>query len=187
MVGVQVVAPSMLSELALFAAGTALVTAVPDAAMPAPRGEEVAGSFDWEAVDLLRGGLLLGYGIAWAWGASRRLPHREVAVALGLGAGVVGAMSTAAKGEPLAAALLGALAAAAVLTYLRDPAWPWMVGAVGAVFFAVLLVGNRTLGPALTFLVAGLVLLGGTAAAVAVARHRAARGSRDTAVRHPGG
>lgn len=176
MVGVQVLAPSVLAELAVFGAGVALVTAVPDVAMPAPSGEGAAGSFDWEAVDVLRGSLLLGYGAAWAWGASRRLPHRELAVALGLGVGVIGAMSTAAKGQPLAAALLGVLAVAAVLTYLRDPAWPWVVGAVGAVFFAVLLVGHRTLGPALTFLVAGVVLLGGTAAAVALGRWRSRRG-----------
>ena len=67
------------------------------------------------------------------------------------------------------------LAVAAVVTYLRDPLWAWVVGAVGAAFLAVVLVGNRTMGPALTFLVAGLVLLGGTAAAVVLGRRRSAR------------
>lgn len=175
MVGVQLLAPSVLAELAVFGAGVALVTALPDAAMPWPAGEDGADTYDWATVDLVRGALLLAYGVAWAWVVSRRLPHRELAVALGLAVGVVGAMSTAARGEPLAAALLGVLAVAAVLTYLRDPVCPWVVGAVGAVFFAVLLVGNRTLGPALTFLVAGVVLLGGTAGAVALGRRRSRR------------
>ena len=175
MVGVVLVAPSALAELALFAAGAALMVSAPDAAMPAPAQEGPGSTFDWAAVDLLRGGLLLAFGGGWAWGASRRLAHRELGVALGLAATVIGAMTTAGRGEPLAAALLGVVAVAAVLTYLKDPAWPWVVGAVGAVFFAVVLVGNRTLGPAVTFLAAGLVLLGGTAAAVLVGRRRAAR------------
>lgn len=174
-VGVVLVAPSVLAELALFAAGAALMVSVPDVAMPGPAQEGPGSTFDWAAVDLLRGGLLLAFGAGWAWGASRRLAHRELGVALGLAATVIGAMTTAGRGEPLAAALLGVVAVAAVLTYLKDPVWPWVVGAVGAVFFAVVLVGNRTLGPALTFLVAGLVLLGGTAAAVLVGRRRAAR------------
>lgn len=172
-VGVTVVAPSVLTELAVFGAGAALMVAVPDAAMPAPVGAGPASTFDWAAVDVLRGALLLAYGAVWAWGVSRRQPHRELGVALGLAAAVVGAMTTAGRGEPLAAGLLAVVALAAVLTYLKDPAWPWVVGAVGAVFFAVLLLGNRTLGPALTFLVAGVVLLGGTAAAVVVGRRRA--------------
>jgi hypothetical protein len=175
MVGVQLVGPSVLSELVVFAAGAALMVSIPAAAMPAPRGEGPASTFDFAAVDLLRGGLLLGYGAVWAWLVSRRLPHRELGVALGMAATVIGALTTAGRGEPLAAALLGAVAVAAVLTYLKDPAWPWVVGAVGAVFFAVVLVGSRTLGPALTFLVAGLVLLSGTAAAVVVGRRRAGR------------
>ncbi|OJV82174.1 MAG: hypothetical protein BGO37_04055 [Cellulomonas sp. 73-92] len=175
MAGVVLVAPSVLAELALFVAGAALMVSAPDAAMPAPAQEGPGGTFDWAAVDLLRGGLLLAFGAGWAWGASRRLAHRELGVALGLAATVIGAMTTAGRGEPLAAALLGVVAVAAVLTYLKDPVWPWVVGAVGAVFFAVVLVGNRTLGPALTFLAAGLVLLGGTAAAVLVGRRRAAR------------
>ncbi len=175
MVGVHGVAPSVLAELALFGAGVALATAVPDAAMPAPTGDSAGEAFDWAAVDLVRGTLLLVYGAGWAWGVSRHLPQRELAVALGLGAGIVGAMATEGRGQPLASVLLGVLALAAVLTYLRDPAWPWVVGAVGAVFFAVLLVGNRTLGPALAFLVAGVVLLGGTAGAVALGHRRARR------------
>ena len=175
MVGVTLVAPSVLTELAVFAAGAALMVAIPDAVMPAPVDEGPGSTFDWAAVDVLRGGLLLGYGAVWAWGVSRLQPHRELGVALGVAATLIGAMTTAGRGEPLAAALLGVVAVAAVLTYLKDPAWPWVVGAVGAVFFAVVLVGNRTLGPALTFLVAGLVLLGGTAAAVVVGRRRTAR------------
>ncbi len=176
MVGVHLVAPSVVTELAVFGAGAALVGMVPDAVWPAPQLEGPDSTYDFARTDLTRGLLLFGYGVLWAWLVSRRLPHRQLGVALGLAAAVIGAPTTAGRGVPVAAALLGVLAVAAVLTYLRDPLWPWMVGAVGAAFFAVVLIGNRTMGPALTFLVAGLVLLGGTAAAVVVSHRRAAHG-----------
>ncbi|WP_263729157.1 hypothetical protein [Cellulomonas sp. SG140] len=173
MLAVHLVAPSVVAELAMFGAGAVLLGMVPEAVWPVPQG---AGDvYDFARTDLTRGLLLFGYGVVWAWLVSRRLPHRQLGVALGLVAAVIGAPTTAGRGMPVAAALLGVLAVAAVVTYLRDPLWAWMVGAVGAAFLAVVLIGNRTMGPALTFLVAGLVLLGGTAAAVVVGRRRAAR------------
>lgn len=172
-VGVLLVAPSMVAELAVFGAGAALLGMVPDAVWPVPRVEGSGDAYDFARTDLTRGLLLFGYGAVWAWLVSRRLPHRHLGVALGLVAAVISAPTTAGRGMPVAAALLGALAVAAVVTYLREPLWAWMVGAVGAAFLAVVLIGNRTMGPALTFLVAGLVLLGGTAAALVVGRRRA--------------
>lgn len=175
MVGVHLLAPTVVTQVAVFVAGAALTGTVPDAVWPVPRVEVPDGTYDWARTDLTRGLLLFGYGLVWAWLVSRRLPHRELGVALGLTVAVIGAPTTAGRGVPVAAVLLGVLAVAAVVTYLRDPLWTWLVGAVGATFFAVVLVGSRTMGPALTFLVAGLVLLGGTAAAVVVGRRRAAR------------
>lgn len=175
MLAVHLVAPSVVAELAVFGAGAALMGMVPDAVWPAPGFEGPGDTYDFARTDLTRGLLLFGYGVAWAWLVSRRLPHRQLGVALGLVAAVIGAPTTVGRGMPVAAALLGVLAVAAVITYLRDPLWAWMVGAVGAAFLAVVLIGNRTMGPALTFLVAGVVLLGGTAAAVVVGRRRAAR------------
>lgn len=177
---VHLLAPSVLSELAAFTAGAALMLAIPDAAMPAPRDQGPDTTYSWAAVDMLRGGLLLGYGAIWAWLVSHRVPHRELAITLGLAAALIGATTTTGRGQVVAPVLLGVIALAAVLTYLRDPVWPWVVGAVGAVFFAVVVIGNRTLGPALTFLVAGVVLLGGTATAVVLGRRRAARSGRTT-------
>lgn len=175
MLAVHLVAPSVVAELAVFVAGAALMGMVPEAVWPAPQGEGAGDTYDFARTDLTRGLLLFGYGVVWAWLVSRRLPHRHLGVALGLTVAVIGAPTTAGRGMPVAAALLGVLAVAAVVTYLRDPLWAWMVGAVGAAFLAVVLIGNRTMGPALTFLVAGVVLLGGTAAAVVVGRRRAAR------------
>lgn len=111
------------AEPALFVAGGAVMLAVPAVTLPAPRQEGPGGTADRVAVDLLRGGLLLAYGAAWAWGAARRPPHRELAVALGTVSALTGATSTAGRGAPLAAALLGAVFLAVVILGSRI-LWP---------------------------------------------------------------
>ncbi len=177
----EVVAPSVLSEMALFGAGFLLMATIPAALLPLPTG----GAFDehdWETRDLISGGLLMGFGATWAWVLVRWLRHRTLGVALGLALYLIGAMTTTGLTTTPAVVAMAVLAVATLLTYLRDPEWPWIAATVIASTALVFLIAGDTLGPAFAFLVAGLVLLGGVALAVLLQRRRARGAAR---VAHP--
>lgn len=171
MVLTQVVAPSVLSELALAGAGAAFVGATAAAVLPEPvRG---ASASAWQVRDRAIAAFLLGFGALWAWWLARLLRHRLLGVSAGLVICVAAGLAFSGT-ERAGAIALALVAVACVLTYLRDPEWPWITAGVVAATFAVFQVAGDALGVAVAFLAAGLVLLGGVAVVVILQRRRAA-------------
>lgn len=173
MVLAQVVAPSVLTELALFAAAAGVTGAFAGTVLAAPAPD--ASPEAWERQNLVLTWSLLGFGATWAWVLARRLRHPLLAVTLGLALCVETALSwTVPEDATPTVLVLALLAVATLVTYLRDPAWPWVVATVASATSVVVLVTGEAAGPALAFLAAGLVLLG-SAGTVAVVRRRRAR------------
>lgn len=166
----QVTAPSVLSELALFGTSLTLTGSAMNVFLPEPGPLQQDG---WAARERVIALTLLALGATWAWGVSRALRHPLLAVSGGLGLSIVAAAMLQADGTTTAAALaMLAVAGATLITYLRDPAWPWVTATVVAATASVFLVAGDTLGPAVAFLVAGLALLGGVAVVVLLRRRR---------------
>ncbi len=166
----HVTAPSVLSELALFGTSLTLTGTAMDVFLPEPGPLQQDG---WAARERVIALTLLALGAIWAWGVSRALRHPLLAVSGGLGLSIVAAAMLQADGTTTAAALaMLAVAGATLITYLRDPAWPWVTATVVAATASVFLVAGDTLGPAVAFLVAGLALLGGVAVVVLLRRRR---------------
>lgn len=171
MVLTQVVAPSVLSELALAGAGAAFVASTAAAVLPEP-GRDASAS-QWQFRERAIAACLLGFGALWAWVLARLLRHRLLGVSAGLVICVSAGLASSGA-ERSGAIALGLVALASVLTYLQDPEWPWITAGVVAATFAVFQVAGDALGVAVAFLAAGLVLLGGVAVVVILQRRRAA-------------
>jgi LPXTG-motif cell wall-anchored protein len=99
-------------------------------------------------------------------------------VTLGLALCLQAALQMAGTTNTAAAVALAALGVATLLTYLKDPTWPWVTATVVASTALVFLIAGETLGPAVAFLVAGLALLGGAAVVVLLRRRRAGSAGR---------
>lgn len=170
-----VVAPSALGEIALFGVTVALVASTLEAYLPEP-----GSAWDqqtWAVRQRVIAVTLLALGAGWAWGMSRLLRHRLLAVCGGLGLGLVAAamLQVDESTTPAVLAML-AVAGATLVTYLRAPEWPWITATVIAATAMVFLLAGDTLGPAVAFLIAGLVLLGGVAVVVLLQRRHAGAG-----------
>ena len=173
MILTQVVAPSVLSELALAGAGAAFVGATAAAVLPVPERGALASA--WQLRDRAVAACLLGFGALWSWVLARFLRHRVLAVSAGLVICIAAGLAFSGA-ERAGAIALALIAVGCVLTYLRDPEWPWITAGVVAATFAVFQVAGDALGVAVAFLAAGLVLLGGVAVVVILQRRRAAAG-----------
>lgn len=176
MVLCQVVAPSVLSELALFAAAALTVGAAAAAVVPMPDPYAEPGA--WDTRGRVVAGLLLGFAALWAWVLAARLRHRLVGVTVALVLAVGSSLALQGMTTAPAVVALTALAVATTVTYLRDPEWPWVTAAVVAATCAVFILAGETVGVAVAFLVAGLVLLGGVAVAVLLGRRRRRRAAQ---------
>lgn len=174
MVLAHLLAPSLLTEVALFAAAWFCSTTVADRVLP-----QLATDFDDDQIwrrQALFALFPLAVGAFWAWFMSRRLRHRLVAISLGLLVMVVFALSMDIPRRLPGSPVLALVAVAALVTYLRTSEWPWVIGAVAAAAIWLLQQAGDTLGPAIVFLLIGLLLLAGVAVISVVERRRRRRG-----------
>lgn len=171
----QVLAPSAVSELALFGAsvlalGQGLALLVPE-------------QTPWEYVDYppTRGwdylvpGALLMLGLLWAWLVSRALTLPVLAQVLGLLLTLEAAIALATSHgtRPVGLATLGVLAVVGVVVFVRERGWPWLVLTVLSATVAVFVLVSEAADPALALLVSGVVLLALSGGATALGRRRA--------------
>jgi hypothetical protein len=174
LLAVEFVAPSALSELAMFGTLVAFVGATIDQVLPSPEtlveDSPYANANEYVAPVIARDYLLplalAATGMVWAGVVSRRLTLPIVATAAGLlvafqflvplagdeGTRVIGLVSLA------VAALVG------IAGYLWTRLWPWLAYAILTITAFVFLLVQDSAGAPLAFLVAGLVLLGGAIA-----------------------
>lgn len=151
-------APTILPEFLLPLALVGLVRAVVGVLGTSDRFEQAATV----------GTILVG--AAWAWGASRIVTHRLLAVALGLLIAVVPVYSLGNWWDTIA---LLAIGSAALWSYTSEPRWPWLAGVVLCTATLVFSLADGVLGGAIASLLTGVVLL----ASVLVAYERRARRS----------
>lgn len=168
------IAPTLLTEVALFTATAGL--AVTTATWLVPEPTPGAAPEDWQRYSRTIGFVLAAAGALWAWVVARALRVRSVAVSLGLAMALLAGIGLNDGREHLVADVtLAALGVAALVTYLRSPAWPWIVGAVAAATLLVFSAAGSAFGSALAFLLAGLILLAGVGVVLAVRRRRTRR------------
>ena len=178
LVGVEWAAPSALVELAMFLATVSAAASFVDLVLP-DRAPSSTPELDEEprAVpeDYVIPAVMVLVGVLWALVVADRL----TVPLLGVGLGLVTAFWSAlpAAGDPRlrgwGLTMLALLAVGGLLVYLRDRRWPWLaLVVVSATAFVALLV-RQAAGPAVAFLVAGLLLLAGAGIGARAGRRRA--------------
>lgn len=173
MVLAHLLAPSLLTEVALFAAAWFCSTTTAERVLP-----QLEMSFDEDQIwrrQALFALFPLSVGAFWAWFMSRKLRYRLVAVSLGLLILIVFALSMDIPRRIPGSPVLALVAVAALVTYLRTSEWPWVIGAVAAAALWLVQQAGDTLGPAIVFLLIGLLLLAGVAVITVVERRRRRR------------
>lgn len=159
----QLLSPSAVTELAMFGAGTFVVTQGLDLVTPArPEWDYINDSYPpVRAWDYLVPLVLVGLGLLWAGVVSRRLTLPVVAQVVGLYLALQSAIVLAADPptRPGGVAVLGALAVLGIVVFVRSRSWPWLVLTVISVPVVVFVLVAEAGNPALAFLASGLVLL----------------------------
>lgn len=176
LVGAQLLAPSAITEIGMLGSTLLLAGMTTEVAIPDVEP-------DWDAVDYVPPAeeyvipaVIAVVGFLWASLVSRLLTLPVVATALGCAAALLAAFVTATgylKGVGLG--LLAALAVAGLLMFLRVHLWPWLALTVLSLTLFVFVVVAEQSAPALAFLVAGLVLLGGALGAALLGRRATRR------------
>jgi hypothetical protein len=176
MIAAQVLASSAITEIGMFVAAFGLLQVTgewvrPEGVTIDEFGNEVYGMTTFDQVMSL--GAVV-FGLFWAGVVARWLIHRELAVALGMGAAFVSAMPLAGESGSRAYGLvaLAVIAAIGFWRFMVEGYWPWLAAAIASVTAFVFWAVGGGRSPALAFLVAGLVLLGSSALGWQVARRR---------------
>ncbi len=165
----QLLAPTLLSQVALAVSSVFLATSVSELLF---REGYDASPQDWQRRQVLFALPPIAVGAAWAWVIARWLRYRALAVSLGLVIMVFFALTMLGPQRTPGSVTLVLIAVATLISYLRDPVWPWLVAAVMALAAVVFIQAGDTLGPAIAFLLAGLVLLVGVGVLLLFERRR---------------
>lgn len=179
----QRAAPSAVTEVGLFAASYVLLQVASEELRPASTytvdqwGTRIHETSTYDRLLPLG---LVAFGLLWALLVSRHLIHRELALALGLGAGTLAAMTVAAEPPTRTVGLvtLAGLAALGFWRFLVEGLWPWIAAAVASLTAFVLWVTGGAQRPAVGILAAGLVMLASSGMAVQLGRWRHRRAER---------
>jgi hypothetical protein len=159
LVGVRLSAPSALDEVGLlgvvlaFTAGVLLVVGFTD------QGDYVTAPI-----------LVVGLGWAFIATSTRALTVPTLGLTLGLAAALWA--SLVGDGDAANKLMTATLALVCFATYLVRPAWPWLAVALIAAVAFTLMVVSPVASPAVTLIVAGVVLLVLAATAFALQRRR---------------
>ncbi|MFC6237901.1 DUF2157 domain-containing protein [Longivirga aurantiaca] len=178
LVGAQVLAPSAVTETGLLAATLAVVGAGTSLVIPDRVSEEQYYSWDEyvrSTEEVVIPVVLAVTGVVWGWLVARALTLPVLAAAFGAAVSLFAGMILITSAGPLwpGALLLGCLAVIGFVLNLATRASPWVALAVLALTLVVFVVVGQQSAPALAFLLAGLVLLGGALGAWWLGRHRA--------------
>ena len=171
MVGAHLVAPSVITELAMFVASFGMVQSIIEAFRPEP----VSGFWDeMTRYDRYSPLAVVAFGVLWALVVSRRLAHKELAVFVGMAVALMSALPIIGEDSSRAVGtvVMALLAALGFWRFLVDGYWPWLAAAIASVTALVFWAVGGADRPALAILVAGLVLLGSSALGMLVARRR---------------
>jgi hypothetical protein len=179
LVPAQLLVPSAVTELGLFASSAIAVGVGLDLLVP-PRpdtywNEYYDGGYPAaRAWDFLVPGALLVLGLLWASVVSRVLTLPVLAQVVGLLLSLEASigLATDRSTRSVGLVLLGLLALAGVAVFVRERAWPWLVLTVLSATVAVFVLMSDSGNPALAFLVSGVVLLAGAGGGALLGRRR---------------
>lgn len=174
----QLLAPTAITEAGLLGATLLAVGAGTDLLLPDAVLDESDMGPDFVYVrqlpEIVIPVVLAVVGVLWGAVVARVLTLPVLAVALGSAAALVAALTLAVGPDPIwpGVVLLGCLAAVGIALNLATRAWPWIALAVLALTLLVFVVVAQQSAPALAFLLAGLVLLGGALGAWVLGRRQ---------------
>lgn len=163
----QVVAPSTVTEVALFVASYAwLIMTIEDL-----RPEDYTDQMSYER---WTSAVIVAFGLFWALAVSRWVTQRTLAVAVGMLAAMTGALPLIGQHETRTVGLIviALIAALSFWRFFAESLWPWLVAAVVSLTAFVFWLAGGADRPALAILVAGLALLGSSALGMKVVRQR---------------